>query len=589
MNAEASSQIRFVFNCLKPFKFLVLGQFLISLIWAIDVSLRPFLLKLMLDKVPTLEAGHAMSQLTVPALFYIMMALVIVVMYRLYDYIWLKLNPPLKKHIALLLMDRMMQHAPSLFQNHFSGSLAQKIKDVMSGVPDFFKITIDVFMRHCMALMIAVVTLWNVHPYFALTLMLWIFMFILGSLYFSKHAKELSQQSATVKSEVMGAIVDILTNIVNIRLFARNTYELHKLTPRLDRYVEADQKRDWYFLKMFSFQGLSFVIYQTASLIWLIKGLDAGYVSVGDFALILTINIAIIDFLWSLAIDIGKYADLIGSISQGLSIALSPLHITDQPGAKTLSVNRGEIMFEAVKFGYPNNTPLFKNLTVCIRPGEKVGLVGFSGGGKSTFINLLLRLYDVTHGRILIDGQDIKTVTQNSLRAAIGIIPQDPSLFHRSLFENIQYGDPHSDIKSVHKAAQKAHADDFILSLQDGYNTHVGERGVKLSGGQRQRIAIARAILKNAPILVLDEATSQLDSITEQLIQESLWVLIHNKTTLVIAHRLSTLLHMDRILVFDRGQIVQDGDHKTLIKQAGLYKKLYNTQVSGFLKDDPKL
>ncbi|MGN6671590.1 MAG: ABC transporter ATP-binding protein [Candidatus Nucleicultricaceae bacterium] len=579
------SQKRFVLNCIRPFKSLVLGQFIISLIWSVDVSLRPYLLKVMLDTVPSLTPGTALSKLALPALLYVSMALIIVLMYRLYDYIWLKLNPPLKRHIAKILMQRMMLHSDKLFQDHFAGGLANKIKDVMSGVPDFCKATMDVFIRHCMALLIALFTVWQVHPIFAQSLMIWIIIFVGGSIFFSKKAKKLSHHSAEVKSEVMGALVDILSNMSSVRLFARARDEIKKLSPTLDAYVNADQKRDWYFLKMFTFQGLSFVIYQGVCLFWLVRGLDAGHITAGDFALILTINISIVDFLWSLAIDIGKYADLLGSISQGLSIALSPLDIEDHPKAHPLEVKQGAIVFDKVHFGYSKDNPLFQDLSLTIQAGEKVGLVGYSGGGKTTFVNLILRLFEIQQGQIFIDHQDIKTVTQQSLRQAIGMIPQDPTLFHRSLYDNIGYGDMKASTHDIIRAAKKAHADAFIASLPEGYASHVGERGVKLSGGQRQRIAIARAILKNAPILILDEATSQLDSVTEQLIQESLWDLIQEKTTLVIAHRLSTLLHMDRILVFDRGVIVEDGSHDNLIQKNGLYKTLFETQVGGFLKD----
>jgi len=262
------------------------------------------------------------------------------------------------------------------------------------------------------------------------------------------------------------------------------------------------------------------------------------------------------------------------------------LEIQDKPNAITLNCTQGQITFNQVKFHYKSTEPLFQNKSIEIQAGQKVGLVGYSGSGKSTFVNLILRLYDVTDGAILIDGQDIRDVTQDSLRENIAMIPQDPSLFHRSLMENIRYGRIDTTDEEVIEAAKKAHAHGFIEKLQQGYGSLVGERGVKLSGGQRQRIAIARAILKNAPILILDEATSQLDSVTENLIQESLWKLMQNKTTIVIAHRLSTLLHMDRILVFDKGKIVEDGTHSDLLARGGVYKNLWDAQVGGFLDDE---
>jgi ATP-binding cassette, subfamily B, bacterial len=245
-------------------------------------------------------------------------------------------------------------------------------------------------------------------------------------------------------------------------------------------------------------------------------------------------------------------------------------------------------VFENILFHYKDAEPLFHNKSVVIMPGQKVGLVGYSGSGKTTFVNLVLRLYDVTSGSILIDGQDIRDVTQKSLREAISIIPQDPTLFHRSLMENIRYGKTDASDEDVIKASKQANIHEFISKLPKGYESLVGERGVKLSGGQRQRVAIARVMLKNAPIVILDEATSQLDSITESTIRESLRILMQDKTAIVIAHRFSTLMYMDRILVFDQGKIIEDGSHKELLKKKGIYKSLWDVQIGGFLPAEDK-
>ncbi|MDK3155659.1 ATP-binding cassette domain-containing protein [Kamptonema cortianum] len=294
------------------------------------------------------------------------------------------------------------------------------------------------------------------------------------------------------------------------------------------------------------------------------------------------------EFLWKMAQEFSKFSKLQGRIRQDLADLMVAPEIEDRVGAKELSLTRGEITFDKVHFQYKGAEPLFQQKSATIQPGQKVGLVGYSGSGKTTFVNLILRLYDVASGHIMIDGQNIQEVTQDSLHRVIGMIPQDPSLFHRSLMENILYGRPGATQKEAMEAAKRAHAHEFIESLSEGYDSLVGERGVKLSGGQRQRIAIARAILKNAPILILDEATSQLDSVTESYIQDSLWELMQGKTTIVIAHRLSTLLHMDRILVFDKGKIVEDGTHNDLLTKGGLYKTLWDAQVGGFLPEKQK-
>ena len=580
-----NSVTAFVLTCLKPFKWLIAGQFIVAFVWAIDLSFRPYLLKIIFDRISTISAKAAIAELSRPAIFYCSMSLFIGVIFRLYDFIWLKLNPNLKRHIGNILMQKMMNHSQTLFQNHFAGNLANKIKDVMSSIPDLLKLVIDHFFSHILALFIAVITVWTIDYKFAALLAIWLLVFIIGTSCFVGRAKKLSATAAEIRSAVVGQIVDILTNIMSVHLFAAKRIETQKLKIHLDDYVVADQRRDWCFVTINTFQWLSFVVYQAISFVFLIIGFKEGVITAGDFALLLTINISIVQCLWSLSGKMLELSNLWGNITQGLTVALAPLDIQDNLEATELCVTKGQITFDNVGFHYKGSEPLFTNKSVTIDPGQKVGLVGYSGGGKTTFSNLTLRLYDVTDGCITIDGHDIRDVTQDSLRANIGMIPQDPSLFHRTLMENIRYGKSDTTDAEVIAAAKRAHADEFIMKLPSGYDSLVGERGVKLSGGQRQRVAIARAILKNAPILILDEATSQLDSVTERDIQDSLWDLMQGKTTIVIAHRLSTLLHMDRILVFDSGKIVEDGTHDELLKQGGLYKTLWDAQVGGFLPE----
>ncbi len=582
---KSSHISRFVLDCLKPFKWLIAGQFVVAFVWAIDLSLRPYILKIIFDKIPTLTPETAVSELSKLFIFYISMSILITIIFRVYDYIWLKLNPPLKRHIGDALMRRMMDHSQSLLQNHFAGGLSNKIKDVMSGVPDLLRTCMNDFFARFLAFFIAIFTVWTISTTFAIVLAIWLITFIGGTVCFLKNAKRLSAKSAEARSTVMGHIVDIIINMMSVHLFASKKTESNALMKHLNVYAAADQKRDWWFLYMFTFQGMSFVAYQGVVFCCLIKGFKQGVVTTGDFALLLTLNMAIVNDLWALSKDILKASELIGNVGQGLNIALTPLCLTDKLDATELCVTKGQVIFDKVGFHYKGSEPLFTNKSITIDPGQKVGLVGYSGGGKTTFSNLILRLYDVTDGSITIDGHDIRDVTQDSLRANIGMIPQDPSLFHRTLMENIRYGKADAADAEVIAAAKRAHADDFIAKLPNGYNSLVGERGVKLSGGQRQRVAIARAILKNAPILILDEATSQLDSVTERDIQDSLWDLMQGKTTIVIAHRLSTLLHMDRILVFDGGKIVEDGTHDELLSRGGLYKTLWDAQVGGFLPE----
>jgi ATP-binding cassette subfamily B protein len=367
-----------------------------------------------------------------------------------------------------------------------------------------------------------------------------------------------------------------------VRLFAGQKFETNNIKNWTNEVMTAERNFDWMLIKLFAFQSFSFFIMQTITLVYLIYARSMNHITVGDFALVFTINISIVDTLWNLGRQFITFSEQLGKVTQGLRITMNKPEITDHAKATNLIVHHGKIEFKAVTFCYHHESCLFDKLSVSIEPGQKVGLVGYSGSGKTTFVNLILRLFDINTGKIVIDEQNIAEVTQSSLRKQISLIPQDPTLFHRTLLENISYG-KEATIEEVIRAAKDAHAHEFIERLPQGYDTMVGERGIKLSGGQRQRIAIARAILKNSPILILDEATSALDSVTEQLIQESLLKLMQNKTTLVIAHRLSTLLHMDRILVFDQGKIVEDGSHNELISLNGLYAKLWRSQIEGFL------
>ena len=377
-----------------------------------------------------------------------------------------------------------------------------------------------------------------------------------------------------------------MTNVMNSKLFARKEHERGHLSRYLDREVKAARRTFWFMERMRWFQFIATLSLQVgmiayAASIWMDRS-----ISVGSFAMVASLLLLVINDVRNLSRRFLEFFEYIGNITDGVGIIIRPHEITDSPGATELQVTRGEIRFENVDFAYGGGIEVFRGLSLTIRPGERVGLVGFSGSGKSTFVNLILRLYDIQDGRILIDGQDIREVTQDSLRNAVSMISQEPMLFHRSLRENVRYGSLEASDDDVQDAARRAHAHEFIESLPQGYGALVGERGVRLSGGQRQRIAIARAVLKNAPIVIMDEATSSLDSVTERHIQDSIENLMKGRTSIVIAHRLSTIAHLDRIVVFHAGEVVEDGTHAELLTRNGHYARMWSMQAGGFLPEN---
>lgn len=584
-NKNKPSVLLFIVQSLAPYAALILGQAVTAVICAVDISVRPYLIKQILNKLAYTSTPQGYNELGLFALFYIGAAMVLFCNYRVRDMIWLHLAPNLKKTVALKMMDTLMIQSHHFFQHHFAGSLANKIGDAISGIVRIMKIVIDEFFGHLLAVCIAIYTVWHVSPFFSVALAIWVVVFVSISITFSKRAADYADFAAEQKSRIIGNIVDILSNMMSVRLFGTKHLEYRHLSTTIDTSIAADQRRNWFYFKINTAQGLSFIIFQSLCFWWLIRCFAQGTVTAGDFALILSINVAIVNCLWNISKDVKEFSESLGDVTQGIRVVLIPLELHDTPTAQELQIQGGEIMFDRVSFCYKDAGQFFENKTIHIPAGQKVGLVGYSGSGKTTFIHLILRLFDVTSGRILIDNQDITNVTQQSLHNAIGIIPQEPSLFHRTIMENIRYGRPDATDHEVVEAAKKAHAHDFIIAQPQGYQTMVGERGTKLSGGQRQRIIIARAFLKNSPIIILDEATSQLDSVTEMVIQEGLEQLMQNKTTLVIAHRLSTLLTMDRIIVFDQGIIVQDGTHDELLQQPGLYQTLWYTQTNGMLNE----
>ena len=408
--------------------------------------------------------------------------------------------------------------------------------------------------------------------------------FFLINYYFSLYKLKYDTQRAQLNSKVTGLLADTITNHLNVKLFTAYNRE-RGLFKIINSQYQKLQQFTWDLGNYFeAAQALLMIALELGVMYYAISLWQKGTISLGDFVLIQTYLVSIIMRLWNFGRIIRKYYEAMADAEEMTEILEMSHEIVDSKNAQALQIAGGHIEFKEVNFSYNQTREIVSNFNLEIKPKEKIALVGPSGAGKSTIINLLLRNYDISSGKILIDDQKIINVTQESLWQNIALVNQDPVLFHRTLKENISYGQPQANDDEIIQAAKLAHAHDFIESFSDKYGTYVGERGVKLSGGERQRIAIARAILKNAPILVLDEATSSLDSESEELIQDALANLMKDKTVIVIAHRLSTIMKMDRIVVLEEGKIIEQGSHQELLtKKNGLYKKLWKKQVGGFI------
>jgi ATP-binding cassette subfamily B protein len=451
------------------------------------------------------------------------------------------------------------------------------------------QLLLQLFIPSLLAFVIAFVLFGSLHPLFAVILGVWVLLHMGVAFLFAKSGNMASKVHSESRSLVIGQIVDSFTNYLNVMLFSRKRFETRYVAKFQEKEVELHTKALRIIAKARLLQGFLCALLPGLFLTWFMLHMwmiDA--ITVSDVVYIFYGSWNIVILAWISGIELPNFFKECGVCSQALSVIIPEHEVVDVKGAKALKVKNGRLAFKDVTFNYSEKKPLFKKINLEVEPGQKVGLVGVSGGGKTTFVNLILRLFDVKGGVIEIDGQPIDSVTLKSLREKIALIPQEPTLFHRTLVENIRYGKIDASDKKVKEAAKRAHCEEFINKLEDGYQTYVGERGVKLSGGQRQRIAIARAILKDAPILILDEATSALDSVTEKEIQDSLDYLMKGRTVLVIAHRLSTLKGMDRIVVFDKGKIVEDGTHNSLLKKGKHYAKLWKMQSHGFLMDEEK-
>ncbi len=484
----------------------------------------------------------------------------------------------------------LLRHSMSFFANEFAGRVATKVMQTSLAVRETVMKILDVFVYVVTYFLSMIVIIAAADWRLMLPILAWLGVYIGIVAYFVPRLRKIAAQQADARSLMTGRVVDSYTNIATVKLFSHagreEIYAKESMDSFLDTVHQQMRKVTLFHMSVYMNNCVSLFIISSLSIwLWLNGTISVGAISIA-IGLAMRVNGMSQWIMW----EVSALFENIGTVYDGMEMMSKQHDIVDKPGAPQLTAKKGAIHYERIGFHYGKGKGVIDNLSLDIRAGEKVGLVGRSGAGKTTLMNLLLRFYDLEAGRITIDGQDIAEVSQDSLRALIGVVTQDTSLLHRSIRDNIAYGRPEASDEDVIEAARRANAWEFIEGLVDmqgrkGLDAQVGERGVKLSGGQRQRIAIARVFLKDAPILVLDEATSALDSEVEAAIQENLFALMEGKTVIAIAHRLSTLTEMDRLIVLDKGRIIESGTHGELVSHGGIYADLWNRQSGGFLAD----
>jgi ATP-binding cassette subfamily B protein len=481
--------------------------------------------------------------------------------------------------------EHLMHHSHNFFTSSFSGALTQRVRRYAGSFESLYLSAQTVILPAILYILGITVVLSLRSPLLGIILFVWVLLFVLVQWLMVRAQRPYRLARAVEDTKITATLADSISNQNTVLLFAGNAFENKRIAGAIDEFKKAWDKVWKGDLLIYGIQGLLSISVNIALLAGAIHYWGIGVLTIGDIVLVQSYAFGLFGNVWNLGRQFRTIYASIADASEMVEILQKKHDIEDMPRAKNLKVGAGVINFSDVIFGFQDGRKVLQKFNIRISAGEKVAFVGLSGAGKTTITKLLLRMYNIEKGAILIDGQNIAEVTQQSLRKAIAFVPQEPILFHRTLKENIRYGKLDATDEEVIEAATQAHCHEFISQLPLGYDTFVGERGVKLSGGERQRVAIARAILKNAPVLVLDEATSSLDSESEHLIQDALETLMRGKTVIVIAHRLSTIMKMDRILVMEEGKIVAQGTHKELLEMEGLYKKLWSIQAGGFLVD----
>ncbi len=557
-----------------------------SIAWPLQEAIFPYIHKLLIENIVNFHGAKTeiFSVLKPTLLMGFAILLISDLCFRLQDFLYAKILPKFCGNIRMAIFDYCQFHSMRYFSNSSTGVIANKINAMPEIAENIIRTLFILIWPIFLTIMISTVFLFKVKAIFGFIWLAWFSFHMILTLVFMKNYSHLSMKHANSVSVLSGKIVDVLINISSVKLFSRHKYEFDLLQQSQKREITdsfASHKYKMFIKTILNLASTSLIV---SMILLSLYCWQQNFISLPEIVLVMS-YLRLSGLVWYLGENIVMLFSFVGAAKNSLTLIREPHKVTDSIKAKDVKFEKGEINFENVSFQYAKSKSLFENCSLSIPDKQKVGLVGFSGSGKTTFINLILRYFDVTSGIIKIDGHDISKIQQESLRKQISVIPQDPILFNRSIINNIRYGRLDASDHDVFEAAEKAYAHEFIMELPDGYDSVLGEKFVNLSGGQKQRIAIARAILKNAPILILDEATSSLDSFTEELIQKAFNELMNDKTVIAIAHRISTLLNMDRILVFDKGQIVEDGSHEELLNKKGFYWQLWNKQSDGFIPE----
>lgn len=572
--------ISFIVYFLKRHPLAVIGFLIITLAASAEISFSPYVLKMTIDAVSRNgdNTNLLLQAVMLPAIIYVALTIGHNVVMRVFHLISLKFFPKLRVEISTALFGHLTRHSVSYFQRNFSGDLANKIQGAVDGVESIIKLFIRFILGNFFTILITFILLATVGIYFSIVLLIWMLIYIYVGYVYAKRTAQYAYQYSTANNQLSGQLVDSIANIVSAKIFANVSHEAARINRAVSAVGEQAKLMEWQVIGSDFYQNIIFTLFIAFLLAGLIYGRIEGWVTVGDFAFIIATSLNICSMVNAFTKCLPDLSRDAGKCSQALHAIVLPVDHPDRPDATILQVTNSSVSFKNVNFSYDARV-ILSNFSLLIPAKQKVGLVGYSGAGKTTLVNLLLRLFEIQSGSITIDNVNINQVTRDSLVKNIALIPQQPELFHRSIIDNIRYGDTTASDESVIAAAKTARCHEFISQLPNSYKTIVGERGITLSGGQKQRISIARAILKNAPILILDEATSALDSATEHEIQEAFQSVMQDKTVLVIAHRLSTIKSMDRILFMDQGVIKEDGCFDELKEQKGLFAKLLEMQM----------